>query len=111
MIECPMHAEVHLEYHPRHDFGNVIVQKCANFQMSECHLEQLARPPECPLSDSECLWSILGRNISEPKIIIFARNIFHHVGVVPPLVLETGLIKSRSEILYKNLFDQRWFFK
>ena len=51
------------------------------------------------LSDSECIWNILGRNILEPKIIIFARNICHHVGCFSQLVLETGPIISRSNML------------
>ena len=59
---------------PRHDFGNIFGEKFDNFQMSECHVEQLSRLPECPLSDSECLWNILGRNISEPKNMIFTRK-------------------------------------
>ena len=71
-----MHANPHLEHYFHYDPGNISGQKCSNFQMSECHLEHRLRPPECSLSDSECIWNILGRNISEPKIIIFARNIF-----------------------------------
>ena len=83
-----MHAGHHLEHYFHHDLGNISGQKSSNFQMSECHLEHRLRPPECPLSDSECTSNILGENIFEPKIIISDRNIFHHVGCFPCLVLE-----------------------
>ena len=79
----------------QHDFGNIFGQKCFNFHMSECHLEHLVRPPECRPSDSECIWNILGKNISGPEKIISARNISHYDGGFPVFVLETGPIISR----------------
>ena len=52
-----MHAEIHVEH---------LGQKYPNFLMSDCHLEHLVRPLKCWVSDSECLWNTLGRNIFRP---------------------------------------------
>ena len=77
---------------------NIIFHACRNstrlllqhiFQPEICqitnvrtyHLEQPLGYPECPLSDSECIWKILARNISGPRIIILGRDFFHHGGL------------------------------